>query len=253
MLDQKSCEMQLDTGATVSILPKTLYDQQFNQWPLRSTNVKLKAYNGVQIPVYGEVWLPVVYDQQKRVLPLIVVDGDGHPLLGRNWLKELRLNWHNIFLVSKTETLSDILKRHDKVLNKGLGTIKGFKADIKLQDDVFCKAQPVPYALCQKVQEELDPLESQGVVKKVEQSDWASPIVCVPKKGGSISICGDFKVPMNRVLLDNPYPLPDTEDVFATSGGGTLFSKIDLSNACQEKELTADSQHYLTVNTHKGL
>ena len=115
------------------------------------------------------------------------------------------------------------------------------------------KAQPVPYALCEKVQEELDPLESQGVVKKVEQSDWASPIVCVPKKGGSISICGDFKVPINRVLLDNPYPLPDTEDVFATLGGGTLFSKIDLSNACQQKELTADSQHYLTVNTHKGL
>ena len=33
MLDQKSCKMQLDTGATVSILPKVLYDQQFNQWP----------------------------------------------------------------------------------------------------------------------------------------------------------------------------------------------------------------------------
>ena len=111
--------MQLDTGATVSILPKTLYDQQFNQWPLRSTNVKLKAYNGVQIPVYGEVWLPVVYDQQKRVLPLIVVDGDGHPLLGRNWLKELRLNWHNIFLVSKTETLSDWVpsKASRRILN----------------------------------------------------------------------------------------------------------------------------------------
>ena len=175
---------------------------------MRSTKVKLKAYNGVQIPVYGEVWLPVVYDQQKRVLPLIVVDGDGPPLLGRNWLKELQLNWHNIFLVSKTETLSNILKRHDKVFNKGLGTIKGFKADIKLQDDaksVFCKARPVPYALRQKAEEELHRLESQGVVKKVERSDWASPIVCVPKKDGSIRICGDFKVSINRVLLDNPY------------------------------------------------
>ena len=196
MLDQKSCEMQLDTGVTVSILPKTLYDQQFNQWPLRSTKVKLKAYIGVQIPVYGEVWLPVVYDQQKRVLPLIVVDGDGPPLLGRNWLKELKKNWHNIFLVSKTETLSNILKHHDKVSNKGLGTIKGFKAGIKLQDDaksVFYKARPVPYALHQKV-EELDRLGSQGVVKKMERSDWASPIVCVPKKDESIRICGDFKV-----------------------------------------------------------
>ena len=174
----------------------------------------------------------MVYDQQKRVLTLIVVDVDGPPLLGRNWLKELQLNWQNISLVSKTEMLSDILKRHDKVFNKGLGTTKGFKADIKLQDDVksvSCKARPVPYTLCQKVEEELDRLESQGVVKKVERSDWASPIVCVPKKDGSIRICGDFKVSINRVLLDNPYPLPDTEGVFATLGGGTVFSKIDLS------------------------
>ena len=138
--------------------------------------------------------------------------------------------------MSKTETLSDILKRHEKVFNKGLGTIKGFKADIKLQDGaepVFCKSRPVPYALRQKVEEELDRLESQGVVKKVERSDWASPIVCVPKKDGSLRIFGDFKVSINRVLLDNPYPLPDTEDVFATLGSGTVFSKIDLSNAYQ--------------------
>ena len=75
----------------------------------------------------------------------------------------------------------------------------------------------------------------------------------MPKKDGSIRICGDFKVSINRVLLDDPYSLPDTEDVFATSGGGTVFSKIDFSNVYQQMELTADSQHYLTVNTHKGL
>lgn len=105
MLDQKSCKMQLDTGATVSILPKALYDKQFNQWPLRSTKVKLKGYNGVRISVCGEVHLPVVYEQQELVLPLIVVDGDGPPLLGRNWLEQLKLNWSSIFHVSKAETV----------------------------------------------------------------------------------------------------------------------------------------------------
>ena len=38
MLDQISCEMQLDTGATVSIVPKNLNDKQLNQWPLQCTN-----------------------------------------------------------------------------------------------------------------------------------------------------------------------------------------------------------------------
>ena len=141
------------------------------------------------------------------------------------------------------------MNRHKNVFDKGLGTIKGFKADIKLQDGakpVFCKARPVPYALHQKVEEELDRLESLGVVKKVERSDWSSPIVCVPKKDGSIRICGDFKVSVNQVLLDNPYPLPDTEDIFATLGSRTVFSKIDLSNANQQMELNPESQHYLT-------
>ena len=103
------------------------------------------------------------------------------------------------------------------------------------------------------MEEELDNLEKLGVIKKVEQSDWVSPIVCVPKKDGSLRICGDFKVLVNRVLLDNPYPLLDMKDIFATLGSGTVFSKIDLSNTYQQMELNMKSQQYQTVNTHKGL
>ena len=43
---------------------------------------------------------------------LHVVDGDGSSLLGRNWLEQLKLNWRNIFHVSKVDTLSDVLGRH---------------------------------------------------------------------------------------------------------------------------------------------
>ena len=126
--------MQLDTGGTVSILPKALYDQQFSQWPLRSTKITLHVIkNSVRIPVYGEVHLPVVYEQQELVLPLIVVDGNGLPLLGRNWLEQLKLNWRSIFHVSKDDTLSDVLNRDKNVFDKGLGTTKGFKAYINLQ------------------------------------------------------------------------------------------------------------------------
>lgn len=63
------------------------YDQYFIRWPLRNNKIKLNAYNGVVISVYGEVYLPVNYDQQEMILPLIVVDGDGLKLLGRNFLE----------------------------------------------------------------------------------------------------------------------------------------------------------------------
>ena len=91
------------------------------------------------------------------------------------------------------------------------------------------------------------------MIKKVECSDWAYPIVCVSKKDDIIRICGDFKVSVNRFLLDNPYPLPDIQDIFAILGSGTVFSKIDRSNAYQQMEVTLVSQQYLTVNIHRGL
>ena len=92
------------------------------------------------------------------MLPLIVVDGDGPPLLADIGWKSSSWIWHNIFPVNKTETLSDVLDQHKIVFSKGLVTIKGFKGDIKLQNGakpVCCKARPMTYALRQKVKEEL--------------------------------------------------------------------------------------------------
>ena len=90
------------------------------------------------------------------------------------------------------------------------------------------------------------------MIKKVESSEWASPIVCVPKRNGStcLRICGDFKVSVNHVLISSPYPLPNAEDLLATLAGGKIFSKL---NACQQLELIEESQKYLTINTHKGV
>ena len=138
----------------------------------------------------------------------------------------------------------------------GLGTIKGHKADIQVKDGVspvFRKARPVPYAVKEKVDREIERHEHEGVIKKVESSEWALPIVCVPKRNGSIRICGDFKVSLNPVLISNPYPLPNADDLVTTLAGGKSFSKLGMSNAYQQPELREESQKYLTINTHKGV
>ena len=161
--------------------------------------------------------------------------------------------------MSETESVSSVssvLNRHQVVFKPGLGTIKGHKADIQVKggvSPVFRKARPVPYAVKVKVDREIERLEHEGVIKKVESSEWASPIVCVPKRNGSIRICGDFKVAVNPLLISSQYPLPNAEDMFAPLAGGNIFSKLDLSNAYQQLELTEESQKYLTINTYKGV
>ncbi|XP_056135313.1 uncharacterized protein K02A2.6-like, partial [Lampris incognitus] len=124
------------------------------------------------------------------------------------------------------------------------------KPDIK---PVFRKARPVPYALKDAVEKELDRLEKAGIISKIDHSQWAAPIVVVPKLDKSIRICGDYKVTVNQSVEEETYPLPNAEDLFATLAGGTLFSKLDLSHAYQQLELEKDSEKYLTINTHKGL
>nr|XP_039266275.1 uncharacterized protein K02A2.6-like [Styela clava] len=92
-----------------------------------------------------------------------------------------------------------------------------------------------------------------GVLKKVESSDWASPIVPVLKADGSVRICGDFKVTINPELDVPEYPLPRPEDLFSKLNGGQKFSKLDLSEAYQQVLLDDESQKYVTINTHMGL
>ena len=103
------------------------------------------------------------------------------------------------------------------------------------------------------IEEELDCLEWEGILEKVNYSEWATPIVAVPKPDGRFRICGDFKVTVNQVLHVNQYPLPKVEDLFATLASGRKFTKLDLSQAYLQLELHPNSMKYCTVNTHQGL
>ena len=50
----------------------------------------------------------------------------------------------------------------------------------------FCKSRSVPFSIKQAIEEELDKLEEAGILEKVTYSEWAAPIVAVPKKDGII-------------------------------------------------------------------
>ena len=86
-----------------------------------------------------------------------------------------------------------------------------------------------------------------------QHSEWAAPIVPIMKRDGSIRLCSDYKVTVNRVLTPDNYPLPQIEDIFAELQVEKLFSKLDLSQAYQQLPLDPDSKKFTTINTHKSL
>ncbi len=106
----------------------------------------------------------------------------------------------------------------------------------------FHKPCPAPYSLRTPIKQDLKCLEESGVREKVTHSDWAAPIVSVPKPDGSVRICGNYKVTMNPVLKVDQYPLPSPEDLFAMLPGGKVFTKLDVTQAYQQVLLWMKSQ-----------
>lgn len=136
-----------------------------------------------------------------------------------------------------------------------MGTVSQFQATLHVKPDAlpkFFKPRPVLFAIKAAVEKELD---SSGVITKVPvpHSNWATPIIPVPKKNGRFRICGDFKAIINQALEVDQYPLPKPEDLFATLAGGEKFTKLDLSQAYQQLTLDDKSKIFVTINTHRGL
>ena len=78
----------------------------------------------------------------------------------------------------------------------------------------------MPYALQQAVEEEYNRLERDGIIRKVEFSDWATPMVHVPKFDGSTRTCGNYASTVNPYLNVPSYPIPLPEHVFHKLRGG---------------------------------
>ena len=78
----------------------------------------------------------------------------------------------------------------------------------------------MPYALKEKVEQELQRLEEEGIIYKVSQGDWTAPVLSVPKEDGTLRVCGNYKMTVNQCADVDQYPLPNAEDLFATLSGG---------------------------------
>ena len=248
--------MEVDTGASVSVISKFTYWHIFRKYKLQKSLVHLTTYGGEPLAVLGEFEIDICHREKKAQLPLLVIDRDGPSLLGRNWLACFQLDWKAIHTIQHM-TLNNLLKKYESVFSPGLGTLKGFEAKIHVDPNVtarFCKARSVPFSMRELVEKELDNLKSQGIIEPVTFSEWAAPIVPVLKADkASVHICGDFKLMVNKVAKLERYPIPKIEDLFSSLVGGKYFTKLDLSQAYLQVCLDEQSKSLVVMNTPKGL
>ena len=86
-------------------------------------------------------------------------------------LRKIHLDWPSIKVLSQVpmRDLPVLLDHYKEIFTDELGTIKQFNARLSITDSAkpkFCKPRPVPFALRDAVEHELDRLLEAGVVKK---------------------------------------------------------------------------------------
>ena len=253
--------MEVDTRAAVSLISDAAFKSlwpEASRPPLHSSSVLLRTYTGEQLTLVGQVSVNVSYGGKCHRLPLLIVLGNGPSLLARVWVLVLALKLEELSVLHTRngDSLQGILERHAEVFRDELGLVRGLKVKLYVKDSVkphFYKARPVPYTLREKVEAELVRLGKSGDIEKVQFSEWAAPVVPILKCDGSIRLCGDYKLTINRAAIVDPYPLPRIEDILSSIGNAKVFSKLDLANAYLQLALHEESKAYVTFSTHRGL
>ena len=108
-----------------------------------------------------------------------------------------------------------------------------------------------PFAVRQEVARQLKEMQETGVIQP-STSPWASPIVLVRKKDGSLRFCIDYRH-LNSVTKVDTYPLPRIDDLLDQLGKAKYFSTLDLASGYWQIPVHPDSQEKTAFVTTRGL
>ena len=103
--------------------------------------------------------LDVGYQGKDYRLPLVVLDGTGPLLFGRNWLHQIQLNWQTICSMSEKTDVGAVVDRFPEVFQDDVGCARNAEVSIPVDESaqpIFFKPRTVPLAYKSQVDAELD-------------------------------------------------------------------------------------------------
>lgn len=259
----KVLEFEVDTGADVSTI--TLADKQlyFPDLKIKQKNVIFTNFDQSTSTPLGIIeQLCVSYKSvQVSNLRLFIVK-DGLPkIIGKDWLSALKL-WPPTFeqnvceISSREKIIKDIKIEFKEIFEPDMGCFTGEPIHLVIEPNVkpiFMPVRTVPYALKNKVKEEIKRLLANKRIEPVQYSEWGTPVVPVLKPDGTVRLCGDYRITINKYLRIDHYPLPTIDNIMMKLQGNNYFCELDLREAYLQAPLDEDSQNLVTIVTEEGV
>uniref|UniRef100_A0A669BXN3 Gypsy retrotransposon integrase-like protein 1 n=1 Tax=Oreochromis niloticus TaxID=8128 RepID=A0A669BXN3_ORENI len=250
-VDKCNTLFKIDTGADVTAVPETFYSQH-QLGRLDKPKRVLQGPGGTRLKVKGMFTATLSKNNHKTKEDIYVVQGLCTPLLSGHAAVALQL-------VARVNHISldsiDAVKQEFPKLFSGLGKMEGeYNIVLKPGAQPFSLSTPrrISLPLLPKVKEELNRMEQQGVISKVEEpTDWCAPMVVVPKRTGKVRICSDL-TELNKYVMREKHPLPSVEHTLGQLAGAKVFSKLDASAGFWQIPLSRDSSLLTTFITPFG-
>lgn len=260
-IEDKFITFEYDTGSTVSTISADEFQRNFPHKKMEKTGLILKTYTGESIKPLGYVSVDIKVNDAEARGNVYVLPGIVQPIFGREWMVLLKTNVtlnkiEDIDEKTKEKLLTEVKVDFQGLFKDDVGKIPGYKGHIQLKPGMkplFKPPRPLPYSLKDKVEDEIDRLENEGILTKISYSEWGTPVVPIIKPDGTVRLCADYKVTVNRAVENCSFPIPRTEDIFASIGKGKIFTTLDIKQAYLNVEMDNESAMIQAISTTKGI
>jgi len=171
--------------------------------------------------------------------------------LTTTWEAELQLD--HLDIDDRVKVLQ-LLRPHSAMWNGSLGEISVTEHRI----DLTPEARPMyqaPYRAGRMAREieraEVDKMLNAGVIEPAT-SEWASPVVLITKKDGSVRFCVDYRK-LNSVTIRDTYPLPRMDECLDSLGDASIFTTLDCNSGYWQIPVRNEDRDKTAFVTHVGV
>jgi len=147
-----------------------------------------------------------------------------------------------------------MLGTHEAMWAPGkLGAISATEHRIELEPGTR-PIRSMPYrqgpAMREKAGAEIRKMLDAGVIEPAS-SEWASPVVLVPKKDGSLRFCVDYRR-LNAKTVGDSYPLPRIDDCLDSLGDAAIFTTLDRNAGYWKVPVAPEDRDKTTFTSYMG-